>query len=191
MTDSSIAASKASVRAETRASRAARQNSTEESQRLSEQLGQLCLDQKVTVVAAYLPLKGEPDISDFLAWAQGQGIKLIMPVVTGENLRWVHYDSQTRVGELGFEEAAGKPAELSTAEVIFVPALSVDLSANRLGQGKGFYDRALQPLGNSRRRGKLLAVVFDEEIRVSLPTEPHDQKVDAAVTASKLIWFKR
>jgi 5-formyltetrahydrofolate cyclo-ligase len=191
MTDSSIAASKASVRGEARSARASRQTSGDESQRLSEQLGQFCLDQKATVVAAYLPLAGEPDISAFLDWAKTQGIRLIMPVVTGQNLRWVYFDSETRVGELGFDEATGKSAELSSAQVIFVPALSVDLSGNRLGKGKGFYDRALQELGNSRRRAKLVAVVFDDEVRVSLPSEPHDQKVDAAVTASKLIWFRR
>ena len=190
MTDSPTPPTKASVRAEIRAARASRQGTQDEAQRLSEQLGQLCLDQNAAVVAAYLPLDGEPDITAFLDWAKAQRIRLIMPVVTGQSLRWVYFESDTRFGELGFEEAVGKPAELSTAEIIFTPALSVDLQGNRLGQGKGFYDRALQQIGNSRNRAKLVAVVFDEEIRMSLPTEAHDQKVNAAVTASKLIWFQ-
>jgi 5-formyltetrahydrofolate cyclo-ligase len=36
-----------------------------------------------------------------------------------------------------------------------------------------------------------VAVVFDEEIKLSLPSEAHDEKVDAAVTASKFVWFRR
>jgi 5-formyltetrahydrofolate cyclo-ligase len=191
MTESAVAEAKASVRAEVRAARSARETSPEESTRLSEQLGQYCLDNKVSVAAAYLPLPGEPNISEFLGWAKANAIKLLMPVVTGQNLRWVEFDSETRVGELGFAEASGKSADLSSADVIFLPGLSVDLAGNRLGQGKGFYDRSLRLLGGSKRRAKLVAVVFDEEIKLSLPTEAHDEKVDAAVTASKFVWFRR
>ena len=110
MTESSVAEAKALVRAEVRAARSARETSAEESTRLSEQLGQYCLDHKVTVAAAYLPLPGEPNISEFLYWAKGNAIRLLMPVVTGQSLRWVEFDSETRVGELGFAEASGKPA---------------------------------------------------------------------------------
>ena len=191
MTESAVTEAKASLRRELRTSRLGRANESDESVRLSEQLGQFCLDNKVSVAAAYLPLAGEPDISDFLDWAKAQGIKLLLPVVTGQNLRWVDSVSETRIGELGFEEASGKSAELSSAQVIFLPALAVDFSGNRLGQGKGFYDRALQALGSSKRRAMLVAVVFDEEVRLSLPNEPHDEKVDAAITASKVVWFSR
>jgi 5-formyltetrahydrofolate cyclo-ligase len=191
MTESAVAEAKASVRAEVRAARSARETSPEESTRLSEQLGQYCLDNKVSVAAAYLPLPSEPDISEFLDWAKANAIKLLMPVVTGQNLRWVEFDSETRVGELGFAEASGKSADLSSANVIFLPGLSVDLAGNRLGQGKGYYDRSLQQLSGSKKRAKLVAVVFDEEIKLSLPSEAHDEKVDAAVTASKFVWFRR
>lgn len=191
MTESSTAETKSQTRRELRSARIGRPASPEESSRLSEQLGQFCLDNKVSVAAAYLPLAHEPDISEFLAWAKSQGIKLLLPVVTGQNLRWVEYVSETRIGELGFEEATGKSAVLSSADVIFLPALAVDFSGNRLGQGKGFYDRSLQALSGSRRRPKLVAVVFDEELKISLPTEPHDEKVDAAITASKVVWFSR
>jgi 5-formyltetrahydrofolate cyclo-ligase len=191
MTESSAAETKASVRRELRSARIGRSTSVEESSRLSEQLGQFCLDNKVSVAAAYLPLAHEPDISEFLGWAKLKGIKLLMPVVTGQNLRWVEHGSETRIGELGFEEASGKAAELSSADVIFVPALAVDFSGNRLGQGKGYYDRTLQSLGSSKRRAKLVAVVFDEEVKLSLPSEEHDEKVDAAITASKIVWFRR
>lgn len=191
MTESAVAEAKASVRRELRASRLGRATEADESTRLSEQLGQFCLDNNVSVVAAYLPLSHEPDIAAFLDWARAQGIKLLMPVVTGQNLRWVDYVSETRIGELGLEEANGKSAELSSAQVIFLPALAVDFSGNRLGQGKGYYDRALASLGSSKRRAKLVAVVFDEELRLSLPSEPHDEKVDAAITASKVVWFSR
>jgi 5-formyltetrahydrofolate cyclo-ligase len=189
MTESSTAALKAELRTEIRKARGSRPTSDEESARLSQQLGQYCLDNGVSVAAAYLPMAHEPNIRGFLDWAKSQQIRVLLPVVNGQDLRWVEYGNETRVGELGFDEAAGKSAELKAAEVIFLPALAVDLVGNRLGQGKGFYDRALAQPDRLHRKVKRIAVVFDEEIKVSLAAEPHDQKVDAVATASKIVWF--
>jgi 5-formyltetrahydrofolate cyclo-ligase len=60
-----------------------------------------------------------------------------------------------------------------------------------LGKGKGFYDRALAQLAAAKSKAKQIAIVFDEELVLQLPAESHDQKVDAAITASKFVWFKR
>ena len=191
MTDLSAADAKAALRSELRDGRSARPADEAASVRLSQQLGQYCLDNRIKVAAAYLPLPGEPDISDFLDWARDQAITLLLPTVAGQDLRWVEFDSATKIGELGFAEAAGKQGDLKCAEVVFLPALAVDLVGNRLGKGKGFYDRALAQLAASKSRAKQIAVVFDEELLLQLPAESHDQKVDAAVTASKFVWFKR
>ena len=191
MTDLSAADAKAALRSELRAGRSARPADEATSVRLSQQLGQYCLDNRIKIAAAYLPLPGEPDISDFLDWARDQAITLLLPTVAGQDLRWVEFDSATKIGELGFAEAAGKHGDLKRAEVVFLPALAVDLVGNRLGKGKGFYDRALAQLAASKSRAKQIAVVFDEELLLQLPAEGHDQKVDAAVTASKFVWFKR
>jgi 5-formyltetrahydrofolate cyclo-ligase len=191
MTDLSAADAKAALRSELRAGRSARPADESASVRLSQQLGQYCLDNRIKIAAAYLPLPGEPDISDFLDWARDQAITLLLPTVAGQDLRWVEFDSATKIGELGFAEAAGKHGDLKRAEVVFLPALAVDLVGNRLGKGKGFYDRALAQLAASKSRAKQIAVVFDEELLLQLPAESHDQKVDAAVTASKFVWFKR
>ncbi len=193
MTENPQAEAKTKLRSELRSARSSREHSRDEAARLSEQLGQFCIDNKASAVAAYFPIEGEPDIREFLAWALHNGIKVLLPTVAGSNLNWVNFDGNTTFGELGFEEASGKPAKLDEAQIIFMPALAVDLAGNRIGKGKGFYDRALQPLGQAmaKKRPKLVAVVFDEEILLSVPAEPHDFAVDAAVTASKLIWFKR
>lgn len=191
MSENPQASGKHEIRASLRRSRATRMPNHDEAARLSEQLGQFCIDNKVGCVAAYLPMAGEPNIREFLAWALRNEIRILLPKVKGFDLNWVHFDGKTQIGELGFEEAFGKNAKLSDAQVVFMPALAVDLRGNRLGKGKGFYDRALADLGNKRGGPKRIAVVFDEELLPSIPTESHDLPVDAAITASKLIWFKR
>lgn len=187
---SEIASLKEQLRDHIRATRKARNHDDEQAIRLSQALGQLCLDQRAETVAAYFPIAGEPDIRDFLSWALANGIRVLLPSVRGNDLHWVEFDGTTEFGELGFEEASGKAAKLTDANLIFVPALAVDLRGNRLGKGKGFYDRSLASLAsNTKKRAKVVAVVFDEEVLLSVPAEPHDHLVDAAITAGKLLWF--
>jgi len=163
MTENEQAAAKAELRSALRASRAGRKADSDEAGRLCEQLGQFCIDNKVRTAAAYFPIAGEPDIRDFLNWALENGIALILPTVSSNDLRWVAFDGSTAMGQLGFE----------------------------LGKGKGYYDRALEPFRGQKRRPKFAAVLFDEEVVMTVAAESHDQPVDLAITASKLIWFNR
>ena len=184
------ASQKSELRTRLREARKSREPNAEYSTRLSQALGQLCIDQKVETVAAYFPLEGEPDIREFLEWALKNGLRVMLPSVRGNDLHWVYFDGSTEFGELGFEEAAGKPAKLTDAALVFVPALAVDPRGNRLGKGKGYYDRTLAGLfAAGKKRAKVVAVVFDEELLLQVPVEEHDHPVDAAITAGKLLWF--
>lgn len=183
---SSVAEEKVALRQTLRQARIDRTPNPEEAARLSEQLGQFCLDNKLRTVAAYFPIQGEPDIREFLEWSLNNGIKILLPVVVGDHLDWVTFDGNTKFGALGFEEGTGTKAKLESADAAFIPAMAVDFAGNRLGKGKGYYDRAL-----AASKIKTVAVVFDEEILMAIPSEPHDKKVNAAISPSKLIWFKR
>ena len=75
-------------------------------------------------------------------------------------------------GQFGIQEPTGKSVELASIELMLVPALAVDEIGNRLGKGKGFYDRILASFSGLR-----VAVVFDSEVLGTVPSEPHDQRV--------------
>ena len=64
-------------------------------------------------------------------------------------------------------------------DAVLVPAAAVDRDGNRLGWGKGYYDRFLQSVDGSPL---VVAVVFDSDIVSSVPIEPHDVPVNAIVT---------
>ena len=64
-----------------------------------------------------------------------------------------------------------------------VPALAVDRKGNRLGRGKGYFDRELAEL-----EGVLAyAVVFEHELIELVPTEEHDRRVDGVVTQEQIL----
>ena len=72
------------------------------------------------------------------------------------------------------------PDAIGDAQVIFTPALAVDHSGTRLGQGGGSYDRAL-----ARRHpdAVIVAIVNDEEYAAwPLPRDAHDVGVNAVIT---------
>ena len=91
------------------------------------------------------------------------------------------------------ERAPGRPPEpggptlgaaaLADADVVIAPALAVDTTGARLGQGGGWYDRALEHL---RPGAPVVALVFPEELYDAetrpLPRERHDRLVDAVAT---------
>ena len=64
-------------------------------------------------------------------------------------------------------------------DVVLVPGMAFDGDGNRLGRGRGYYDRFLNTLSNPRP--KLIGVCFDFQKTDVVPTEPTDVKVDVVV----------
>jgi 5-formyltetrahydrofolate cyclo-ligase len=144
-----------------------------------DQLRQICEETNVKRAACYLPFGGEPDTSVFNRWALDAGITLLMPVANPDNtLHWVAFDGvTTKTSIFGFAEPHGESVDLEPIDLIIVPALAIDRSGNRLGKGKGYYDRALQSIN-----APVVAVVYQHELIDALPAEAHDRKVDFVVT---------
>ena len=88
-------------------------------------------------------------------------------------------------GAFGIREPDGPGQALlpGTTAVVFLPALAVDRDGHRLGQGGGFYDRAMLDLPTHGDGGPPRgALVFADEVLDAVPVEPHDLDVDAIVT---------
>jgi 5-formyltetrahydrofolate cyclo-ligase len=69
-------------------------------------------------------------------------------------------------------------------DLVVVPAVAFDAQGHRLGRGGGYYDATLAVLPPRCFRAGL---AFDLQIVPSLPLEPHDARVDAVVTESRVI----
>lgn len=71
-------------------------------------------------------------------------------------------------------------------DLVVTPLLAFQRDGTRLGQGGGYYDRALQAL---RARGPVyaLGLAYAGQQAENLPHEPHDQKLDAILTEKEYI----
>ncbi|MEN9753072.1 MAG: hypothetical protein RL670_763 [Actinomycetota bacterium] len=146
---------------------------------------QLAREQKANCLACYLSYGSEPETDGFLKWALENSIRVMLPVAHDDGeMTWVYFDGQsTKSSIYGFAEAIGEPANLVDAELILVPALAADTAGNRLGKGKGYYDRAL----DASIFAPTYAVVYETEVLAEIASEPHDRKIDGIVTDARII----
>ena len=68
--------------------------------------------------------------------------------------------------------------------VCIVPALAFDIKGNRLGYGKGYYDRFLEKF-----KGISVGICYDAMLADSIPADPHDKKVSYLITDKKTYNF--
>src|SRR5450631_848376 len=126
-------------------------------------------------VAIYRSLPLEPPTQALAQMLQARQVTVIVPETLPDfDLEWRALRADGTEGpRLGL-------GGIGAARVILTPALSVDHTGTRLGQGGGCYDRALQ-----RRRpdALIVAIINDEEYAAGpLPFDPHDVRVDAVIT---------
>jgi 5-formyltetrahydrofolate cyclo-ligase len=144
----------------------------------------------VRSVAGYAPLRAEPGGPGLLDLLAARVPRVLLPVVAADNdLDWAVFDGglTARPGG-GLREPAGPRlgvAALSTVDLVLVPAVAVDRRGGvRLGRGGGSYDRALP----RRRPGTpAIALLYPGELLDDLPSDPHDQHVDAVLTRDGLL----
>ena len=141
-------------------------------------------------VAAYVSVGSEPGTGLLLDALVAAGKRVLLPVVVpGLDLDWAVYAGRDSLApavrglleptgaRLGKEAVAG-------ADVVLVPGLAVSMSGERLGQGGGCYDRALPRV----LPGTPVAVVlYEDEVGLAVPTDPHDVRVGFALTASGVV----
>lgn len=71
-------------------------------------------------------------------------------------------------------------------DTLLVPLVAADLSRNRLGQGKGYYDRTLAAL-SQRKPIRTIGLAWDIQIVDKLPTDPWDVPLDLVVTPTRIL----
>jgi 5-formyltetrahydrofolate cyclo-ligase len=149
---------------------------------LTDRLEQAVAILGVTTVASYHPLPSEPDVSEFNRQFARFG-NLLLPRVVGEELEFAY--GELVPGGLGIMEPIGESFPIDAIELFLVPAMAVDRNGNRLGKGRGFYDRLLK-----RSVAKAVAVVFDGEIVEEIEALEHDVRMQYVVTPTQFMQFE-
>ncbi|MDO4258996.1 MAG: 5-formyltetrahydrofolate cyclo-ligase [Actinomycetaceae bacterium] len=153
-------------------------------------LTHLGINEENTVLPAlFSSTATEPDMRGI--WSEHS--RFLLPYLVGDDGQvlsdpmWSIYEAGAQLSQPDLKwpaQVAGTPLypeALRRADVIAVPALAIDASGTRLGQGGGWYDRALM----FRRPDAAIIGIIDSQAFVPaghLPRESHDIPVDAVLT---------
>lgn len=143
---------------------------------------------KRSVVAGYIAMGDEVNISMLMDMYREDGHKIVLPVVREDKqpLIFKEYDKKTKLiinEKYKFSEPEGTK-ELNPY-LIIVPLVAFDSACNRLGQGAGFYDRTLEQLSID----DFLAVGVGFAIQQApyIEVDKYDFQLDAVVTEERVI----
>ena len=143
--------------------------------------------QSARTILFFSPLADELDVwpllEKFLAAGKICALPSFDPVTqTYAARRVVDLQIDVVTGKFGVREPASRCEEmpLDRFDLILVPGVAFDVSGNRLGRGKGFYDRLL-----AGASGIKCGVGYDFQLLESVPTDLHDARVDFVFTPSR------
>lgn len=107
-----------------------------------------------------------------------------LPRVNGVNLEILPYEeSRLELGAFHIEEPTGDNiADPEEIELVVVPAVAYDRRGNRLGRGKGFYDRFL-----ASTKATKIGVGYEFQLLDEIPAEAHDVPMDMVITQNTTV----
>lgn len=135
------------------------------------------------VVSAYVPINEELDPMPLLDRLARAGAETCLPRMMPSGMiswrLWAPGEPLERRGFGLLEPPEDAPEALPT--LVLTPLLAFDTQGNRLGYGRGHYDRALTVL-RENGRAFACALAYPAQQIDRVPAGPHDQPLDWAVT---------
>ncbi|MFC5281468.1 5-formyltetrahydrofolate cyclo-ligase [Arcanobacterium canis] len=144
------------------------------------------------LVAAFVSVNEEPPSHGLIQTIADSGKRVILPKLgPGLTRAWGYFRGLDDLEEM----APGRPPEptgpafdndlLADVDALIIPALAVSHTGARIGQGGGWYDRALKLAGD---RAKIGAMVFPEEfVDAQLPQDDNDVRVPYVILPDRIV----
>lgn len=136
-----------------------------------------------STILLYAALPDEVETQGLLDNLSKKGKTVLLPVVINQEeleLRQYKGPQDLHIGAYHIPEPAGVPfLNLDQIDVAVIPGMAFDDYGNRLGRGKGYYDRLLEKIPQCYKIG----ICFDFQKFTHIPTGPYDVKMDEVISA--------
>lgn len=129
-------------------------------------------------VLMYWSLPDElPTHSFIVKWSNKK--QMLLPMVKGDKMLIKPFTTteELQKSDLGIWEPETQKEYLKHIDLVIVPGVAFDKSKNRLGRGKGYYDRYF----NGKKIVRI-GICYDFQLLEIIPTEPFDVKMDKVIT---------
>lgn len=151
------------------------------SAKIAESLLGLSRLKEAQTVMLYCSLPDEVYTMDIIHSLSKAGKRIVLPRVTGDSdmeLREYTGDADLTPGSFGIPEPCGKVFDkYDRIDVAVIPGMAFDIEGNRLGRGKGYYDRFLK----CNRSTYKIGLCFDFQFMDRIPAYKHDIRMDCVI----------
>jgi len=145
-------------------------------------------NKKITI-GGYYPSNYEVNILNFLKKASKKKFKVVLPFVkSSKNMSFKLWTSGEPlcVNEFGIPEPNSSRIEIMP-DIVLVPLVAFDKKLNRIGYGKGYYDRSLKKIKKNKRKTIFLGIAFSGQECHYIPINKYDYKLDYIFTEQGII----
>lgn len=149
-----------------------------------------CLEEfkRAKVVMFYVSTDGEVDTALMIDETLKMGKKVVVPLILMKEKKLVaslilDRTKELRPGPYGILQpiaCVSRPISLKDIDLVVAPGIAFDKKGNRLGRGKGYYDKFLSEIPQGI---PLIGLAFDFQLVDRLPRLAHDLPVDKVITA--------
>jgi len=175
-----------------------RVKSAQASQRLQQTSAWAWMD----TLFSFLSMPGELATEPLIRAALARGKSVAVPKIEGNDIRFVFLPpnalepgaaAQIRdrwgIPVPGAAWPAADPARGGKV-LVCAPGLAFDRRGNRLGRGKGYYDRFLSRARVAGSGLVTIGICFSEQVVDEVPHGEADQRLDGLVTDSEIVLFR-
>lgn len=157
----------------------------QKSGRIAERVSKTLWFQEADVLLVYMAFRSEADTEELISGAFLEGKAVYCPKVEGEEMNFYRIASKEdlKEGYQGIKEPEGKPEDLFLPAdgmkcLMIVPGSAFDKEGNRIGYGKGYYDKYLERYPEIRTMG----ICFEGQMQEKIPEEGHDRRMNRVIT---------
>lgn len=163
------------------------ENKKEKSDQITKKIIENDFYKNAKIVALYKNLTDEVDTNELIKYSINIGKTVCLPRIVENEIRFYKINGCDEILEkskFGVKEPIAiedNYIKKSMIELIIVPGVCFDQNKNRMGFGKGFYDRFLESTSL-----KSIGICFEEQIVEKLPVTTNDVKMDLVITNKKI-----
>ena len=144
---------------------------------------------KKITIAGYYPSNYEVNILSFLEKVSKKKFKIALPVINasgGMSFRSWIFKEPLYVNKFGILEPKSSKKKI-IPDLIMIPLVAFDNRLNRIGYGKGYYDRSLKKINKIKKNAISLGIAYSFQKCQKIPTNKHDFKLDYIFTEKGII----
>lgn len=146
-------------------------------------------------IMSYIDFRNEVKTRNLISLCFKKGKKVVVPVIIKKNgikremavSEIYNINTDMVYGPYGILQPSMQKLEVVNPKIldlIVVPGIAFDIEHNRLGFGKGYYDKFLKSISSNSFK---VGIAYEMQIYTKLPVESHDIKMDAIITEERII----